>query len=235
MMLIKGRTKDKCASCQLIGHVLPLTASGNLLDRLRQILDRSLQHQRGLSGHSPDHIEGTFASCRKPPGFVRAELQHQGIDQKTLRKVPIRRANVVWCGAHRFEFAAKGRSLWSDESEHAFVILVRDTFGQAVDIAAWDPQTNRVGTWLGAAYALGQGSVFGARLSDGLRVHRTVMNYLRAGGNGIVILNYEAARNYLTDAGPLIAEDQQHCRELTAALTHPLPRILLAPAATKEG
>jgi hypothetical protein len=213
----------------------PLIASGSFCEHRRRIPEGEGQHQCSSLSHSSDYIEGIWASCRKVPGFVVAELECKGINRKTLRKMPIRRANIVWCGVNHFEFGAKGRSPWTYENEQVFVILVRDAFGNAVDIVAWDLETNHIGTWLGVAYALGQASVLAGHLSAGLPVHRTPLNYLRAAGKGIVILNASTARSYLIDAGPLIAEDAKHRRELTTALAQPLPRILVAPAASKEG
>lgn len=243
VMSIDGDLRRKCASCQLIGSMIPSTgevcdspaASDSLRDRILRVLEGHDPRQHSLPGHSSDYIEGTWASCRKTPGFIMAELRRQGVDRKTFKTVSIRQANVVWCGANRFEFTAKGRSLWTHYGDQAFIILVRDAFGRAVDIVACDPRNNRLSAWLGRAYAVGQDSVLAGRMSEGLLVHRTLLNYLRASGKGIVILNYEAARNYLADAGPLIAEDPKHRRELTAALTHPLPRILVSSAGTKEG
>jgi hypothetical protein len=221
--------KRNCASCGLHN---PRTASDHLHEHLRQILDVGGHHQRSLPAHSSDYIEGTWASCRKISGFILAELQHQGVDRETLKKISLRRAKIVWCGVQRFEFESKGHSPWMCEGEQALLILVRDAFGRAVDIVAWDPKTNRLGSWLGGAFALGQGLIFAARLSDGLLVHRTPLEWLCAGGKGIVIFNYSMARSYLADAGPLVVENRKHRRDLEAALAHPLPRILIVPAAT---
>lgn len=242
-MLIVDHTKHKCASCQLNASERsltdyvrdPITTSEPHFNNPHQIPTSHDQRQRRSFCHSSDYVEGIWASCWKVPGFIVAELERKGINRKTLRKVPIRRANIAWCGANHFEFGAKGRSPWIYENEQVFVILVRDAFGHAVDIVAWDPESNRLGTWLGVAYALGQASVLTGHLSVGLPVHRTPLNYLRAAGKGIVILNASTARSYLIDAGPLIAEDAKHRRELTTALAQPLPRIVVAPATSKEG
>ena len=101
----------------------------------------------------------------------------------------------------------------------------------AIDIVAWEVKTRRIGTWLGRAWALGQDRVFKPRLSDGLPVHRSPVNWLRLRGNGIVPLNYRLACRYLDAAGPLIAEDEKHRAELKQALTRPAPRILVTSQA----
>jgi hypothetical protein len=230
--------KRNCASCHLrlpFGHKHPLTSFDPDRSSLRRI-DARLQ-QRTIQTHTPDYIAGIFAACREIPGFVSSEFQRQGVDRKILEKVSIYEGAVVWVDAHRFEFAQLCRSCWSGEGESAFVIPIRDREGRLVDLAAWDSPANRVSTWRGLGWALGQETVFVPRMSEGLPVHRTPLGWLRADCRGIVILDPVVARGYLTDAGPLIAEDPKHRRELTAALAHPLPRILVAPAATasKEG
>jgi hypothetical protein len=212
----------------------PGAASEHLHERLRQILEAGGHHHRYLPAHSSDYIDGIWASCRKISGFILAELQHQGVDRRILKKISLRRAKIVWCGMQRFEFESKGRSPWMCEGEQAVLFLVRDAYSRAVDIVAWDPKTNRLGSWLGAAFALGQGLIFAARLSDGLLVHRTPVEWLCAGGKGIVIFNHNMARSYLADVGPLVVENPRHRRELAAALAHPLPRILVVSAAASE-
>jgi hypothetical protein len=247
-MNITAYNKRNCALC-LLSHltkdVLPpvehmsgsRAASKVLFDHVRRTLEAHRQSHFSIPIHSPDSIAGTWASCRTLPGSVLNELQRQGVDQTTLKKALVRRAKIVWCGPDRFEFAASGRSPWMYEGEQANIFLVRDAFGRALDIVAWDPKTNRLGSWLAVAFALGQGTAFAPRLSDGLLVHRTVPNWLHAGGKGVVIVDTHKARSYLNDAGRLIAEDAKHRRELQAALSQPLPRILIASAAktSKEG
>jgi hypothetical protein len=230
---------------QLIEHVPSLAehmsdspaAAEALFDHVRRILEGRHSSQYIIAAHSSDSIQGTWASCRKLPGHIAADLEHRGVDAETIKRVSIRCAKIAWCGAHRFEFEAIGHSPWMSESEQVLVVLVRDATGCALDIVAWDSKTNRLGSWLGVVWALGQGSAFVPRLSDGLSVHRTPLQWLRAGGAGIVLLNHKVARGYLRDAGPLIVEDWKHRRELAAALTQPLPRILVVPAAmmSKEG
>jgi hypothetical protein len=242
-MFVQNRAKCKLASCQ-IGSPLDYVSSqirnsndlvavpASLHDMLRLMLEESGQRERTAGAHSPEYIAGTWAACRKLPGFILNELQRQGVNATTLKKVRARRAKIAWCPSHRFEFAASGRSPWMHGGEHAIIFQVRDAFGRPVDIVAWDPKTNRLGSWLGAAVALGQGAILTPRLSDGLLVHRTPLNWLHAGGKGIVIVDAQKARNYLIDAGPLVVEDKKHRRELVTAFTQPLPRILVAPATT---
>ena len=179
--------------------------------------------------HTSDFIAGTLAARWRLLPRELSDLERQGVDQSLLRdELPIRAGNVVWIGADRFELEAVPRNPWSYQQERAFLILVKDRDDCPIDIVAWQPLTGRLGTWLGSAWALGQGSVFKPRLSEALPVYRSPLNWLRSRGKGIVILNYRMALLHLDAAGPLLAEDEQHRAELEAALTPPTPRILVA-------
>jgi hypothetical protein len=231
--------KRNCASCQQrqpIGNKHPFISSDPARTDLYRRIEARVQ-QRTTQVHTSDYIAGILAACWPIPGFVADEFQRQRVDRKTLEKVSIHEGTIVWVNAHRFEFAQLCRSCGSGEGEPAFVIPIRDLEGRLVDLAAWNPVVKRLGTWLGFGWALGQCSVLRPRLSKGLPVHRTPLKWMEAGGSGIVILNARLARSYLIDAGPLIAEDQKHRRELAAELAQPLPRILVVSAATasKEG
>ncbi|MFC4174169.1 hypothetical protein ACFOYU_19320 [Microvirga sp. GCM10011540] len=238
-MKISGSYQHDCAACRSrlsTQNKRLLVSSNAAVSALRRRIEG--HHHDGLQGaHTLEFIGGTLASCWEPSGFVVAQFQHQGVDKETLTKASIREGTVVWAGAYRFAFSQLCRSCGDGEGEPAFVFPIRDFNGRLVDLAAWDPKTDRFGTWLGVGWALGQNSVLRPRLSGGLPVHRTPWGWLHAGGKGIVIADTHKARNYLIDAGPLLAEDKKHSRELAAALVQPLPRILVASAATasREG
>lgn len=177
--------------------------------------------------HTAEFIGGTWAACQKLPQSVVAQFQDQGVAPDILEIIRVDK--VAWAGS-RFEFEAACRSPWSGDAEHALLFLVRDRQGRAIDIVCWDPDTDRLGTWLGAAWAIGQATVLAPRMSEGLVVHRTPLGWLRARFRGVVILDYGRACSYLDAAAPLIAEDRKHRRELIDALMRPAPRILVAPA-----
>lgn len=231
--------KRNCASCQQrqpIGNKHPFISSDTARTNLYRRIEARVQ-RRTTQAHTSDYIAGILAACWEIPGFIADEFQSQGISREILEKVSIYEGTIVWVNAHRFEFAQLCRSCGSGEGEPAFITPIHDSEGCLVDLVAWDLQGKRLGTWLGFGWALGQRSVLHPRLSKGLPVHRTPLNWMRAGAKGIVILNTRLAHSYLVDAGPLIAEDAKHRLELAAALAQPLPRILVASAATasKEG
>jgi len=228
-----------CASCQLrqpIGNKHPFIISDPARADLYHRVGVRVR-KRTTQAHTSDYIAGILAACSEIPGFVAADFRRQGVDGTILQKVSLCEGTVLWADPHRFELAHLCRSCGSGEGEPAFIIPIRDHMNRLVDLAAWDRPTKRLGTWLGIGWALGQSSVLRPRLSEGLPVHRSPLDWMRAGAKGIVILNAGVARSYLGDAGPLIAEAAKHRRELAVALTQPLPHILVAPAATasKEG
>lgn len=190
------------------------------------------RREREAFEYNPAAIAGLLAACRKLPGFVRHELLRLGVPRSIVEKLPIRQGNIVDVGANRFEFEILCRSCWSGGGKPAIVIPVYDLQGDLVDLAAWGPKTNRLWTWRGLAWALGQHTVFAPRLSEGLLVHRTPLGWLRAGCKGVVIINPRMAREYLIAAGPLIAEDAKHCQELAAVLTQSPPPIYVASTPT---
>jgi hypothetical protein len=228
-----------CASCQMqhpIRTKHPLTIFDPVRADLRCRIEARLK-QRTIPTHTPDYIAGILAACWPISDFIADEFQRQRVNRTILKKVSISEGTVVWGDARRFEFAQLCRSCGSGEGETAFIMPIHDFKGRLIDLAAWDPFAKRLGTWLGIGWALGQSSVLRPHLSEGLHVHRTPRSWMGAGGNGIVILNTRLARSYLSDAGPLVAEDAKHRRELAAVLAQPVPRILVPSTATasKEG
>ncbi|WP_336487415.1 hypothetical protein [Methylobacterium nigriterrae] len=147
---------------------------------------------------------------------------------KQTKAVPA--GEIVWLTPGRFEFAAWASDLDRGQgAERALLFLVRNEAGEAVDIAAWQPATGRTATWLGQAWALGQDTIYLARMheDDVLPIRRDVLAWLEAGQRGLVLLDHRRAALRLADAGPLEAEDWQHRHELLKALTRPTPRILI--------
>jgi hypothetical protein len=235
-----NRYMNNCASCQLhqpIGNRHLVTDSDPARVDLRRRIEARLQ-QRRIPAHTPDYIAGILAACWPVPGFIADEFRRLGIDRTILEKVSLSEGAVVWVDAHRFEFAQLCRSCGSGEGEPAFIIPIHDFEDRCcLEYLREAPRHLALGTWLGIGWALGQSSVLRPRLSEELPVHRTPLSWLGAGAKGIVVLNVRLARSYLGDAGPLMAEDAKHRRELAAALAQPVPRILVpstAPAA-KEG
>jgi hypothetical protein len=141
------------------------------------------------------------------------------------------------------EFFEDSRFLFKHEIDDpagatsAFVLLCRDDFGDVIDIAAWSPAMGRLATWHGRAWALDQYRVLTPRISDhgALPILKDPLGWLRAGRNGIVILDPEKAKWQVAYARPtLLAEDVAHGQALRKALTISAPAIFIPPSASNQ-
>ncbi len=133
--------------------------------------------------------------------------------------------------ADRVVFGGKSFHFARDTGEHgemAFTIGVLNYNG-FMDIVAWHPQTGRQAIWLGNGFALGECQLNDPIPSDGLKIHRCPMGWLRAGCRGIVIMREDFARQLLGHVPLLVAEDVAHLRELQALFPdeHAGPQIQL--------
>jgi hypothetical protein len=119
------------------------------------------------------------------------------------------------------------------EGTPAFVMICRDSYGDAIDLAAWAPSMERLATWLGRAWAIDEFRLMRPRLaeSEALPVHKSPLEWLRARRDGIVIIDGERARWQIAYLGrSLIVEDVSHGRTLRQALTMPEPQIFVSPS-----
>jgi hypothetical protein len=117
------------------------------------------------------------------------------------------------------------------EVTSAFMMICRDDYGDAIDLAAWSPSTERMATWLGRAWAIDQFRMLSPRLSDhgALPVFQTPLQWLQAGRRGIVILDRDKAQWRIAYLGcSLIVDDVSHGQSLRRALTIKPPKILIS-------
>ncbi|MPR11509.1 hypothetical protein [Microvirga tunisiensis] len=171
-------------------------------------------------------ILGTFSALPNLTPYHVEKLECLGIPPDALAgPTPLRRTHVHFGGDH-FEFE---HHHMRDGGTPAFVFLVLDRWGDALDIVAWSEKTGMVATWLGRAFALGEGKLLASRLDEpgGLLVWRSLVAWLKARQDGIVIVRPDAAALRLDCAGSLIAEDEAHGEELDQILTRPAPPILI--------
>jgi hypothetical protein len=132
---------------------------------------------------------------------------------------------VCFLPGDRFEFA---RDL-PDASGHcvAVIILARGDCGDTIDLAAWSLDTGALATWRGVATMLGEDRLTAPRLDvDGLRVFPGPAEWLRAGRQGVVILDANRARWRLTGERLIVAESA-FGRRLRAALRLPEPQVFV--------
>ena len=156
------------------------------------------------------------------------ELERLGIPPDALAgPIPVVSGNVNFDG-DRFEFEHHHHR-YDEDGVRAFLFLITNKWGEAVDVVAWVPSSGQLATWLRRAFALGEERLYAPRLTESkeLPVWRTPLNWLIARRHGICIVRPEAAAHCLADEGPFKAEDFEHLLELKRVLTRPPPRILL--------
>jgi hypothetical protein len=122
---------------------------------------------------------------------------------------------------------------FDDNGVRAFVLPVRDIDEAVIDLAAWRiDRPDKVARLEGRASCLGEGLVeapstyFAGRP---LHVFRDAMGWLRACGQGVVILDRPNAWRRLLDVPSIAGEDGEHGVELKDLLRPPAPpcRVLV--------
>ncbi len=183
-----------------------------------------------MSAHLPSRIAGTFHANFTLSPRERGEFAKLGVTDEMLdADPPVRAGYISFLDADRFEFEQHRRVTLSLRTVRAYLLLADDIHGEAEDIVAWLPGLDRIATWLGCAWALGAAETYVPRLSEhnALPVFRDIPTWLRERRRGLVILKPRIAAGWLTDAGPLLAQDRSHGLELKAALTRQAPRIIV--------
>ena len=103
-----------------------------------------------------------------------------------------------------------------------------DEFARPADILAGDP-AGPLGLWLGQVAMIGQEQIQLSRLGEPLAVFATLMDWLRAGRTGVVILNPARAAGLLDGVRLCVATIAER-RKLEADLTRPAPPIVVRAA-----
>jgi hypothetical protein len=90
--------------------------------------------------------------------------------------------------------------------------------GEVIDLAAWSARENTFATWRSTAFCLGDlDQCFNPATwfdGDGLHIHRTPLDWLKAGRDGIVILNPKLCWAYLRNVPRAICADIEHGEEV---------------------
>ncbi|RTL96157.1 hypothetical protein EJV44_11300 [Ancylobacter aquaticus] len=138
-----------------------------------------------------------------------AALRGAGISQATLLDHPVKAVDTT-------------------EGRRAFVLAVRDHFGEVVDLLAWlvqEPAT--FWTVERRAVLLGESALDAFSLEPGVSVRRNPLAWLAAGADGVVILDEVRAWRRLADGPPLITEDIAHAREVRRLTTPPASTVFI--------
>jgi hypothetical protein len=133
---------------------------------------------------------------------------------------------VVFLPNDCFEFARDARD--PSGAVVAVIFLARDDLGDPSDLAAWEPETGRLALWLGRVSILGQDNLYDWRLGDPLMVHETPLEWLKAGREGVFVIDSQRASPLLRMVEPLGVKRPEYGRQLQAALTIRAPRIVVA-------
>jgi hypothetical protein len=162
---------------------------------------------------------------------VLGALVREGVDMDAIcqrvaldRIDPPRLDRVEPLDGRHFEFARYGHG---DDDYVAMTFVVRDEIGDPVDVAAWTP-SRPILLWLGRGALLGGEYALAPRLSEGLLVHETPLEWLRAECRGVVVLDDRRARPLLYRAQPLQVVSIEQGRELRAMLEVKPPKILVS-------
>ncbi len=154
-------------------------------------------------------------------------LLRQGVPSSALvhPETP-RRASVVFhTDQPLFDFAEDT----GDDKCEALVVLARDDMGEPADLVAWSCRLQKLAGLFGSMSMLGADDVLAPRLNAelALPIHRTALEWLQAGREGVVFLAPERAVIELRDFGPFVVEDVEHGRELRHLFRSREPQIFL--------
>jgi hypothetical protein len=136
----------------------------------------------------------------------------------------LRRTRVsVHCDDPFFDFVEDD----GEDEEDAIIFLARDDEGFPSDLVAWTCGSRRLSTHWGAVSVLGADDIVAPRVTPegALVVHRTPLGWLRAGREGVVVVEARRAAQLLRDFGPLAGEDEAHGCELRELFRRQEPRI----------
>ena len=137
-------------------------------------------------------------------------LLNQGVDADAMALPwPIRSALVHWLPCHTFYFTKGG--------DPAVIFRAEDR-GEAIDLCAWSPRTNKLASWSGAAFCIGDADqIYNPATwfaNGGLKIHKTPLEWLRAGRQGIVIVRSRPTYAHLRHVPRLIFDDVEHAEQV---------------------
>jgi hypothetical protein len=183
-------------------------------------------------------ISAQYEQCASLSLDVLGALLRHGVDLEAIcRRVkngtlvdPPRQAPVSYTSDTEFEFSTYRLGL---PASMALIFMVRDHIGNAIDLAAWSGGEQKPALWCAHGSMLGAENLFRPRMTHGLLVHPSPMEWLRAACNGIVVIDEAKAAHLLRRAGPLQASSIAHGRHL-AQITKVNPPRILVPSPTNR-
>jgi hypothetical protein len=159
---------------------------------------------------------------------VNVTAIHRRVQQGALDGLRLDR--VIYVDDRHFEFPQHH----SGDDAGAMTFICRDHLGDPIDIAAWSPHVPILASWLGRAALLGEQNLFTPRMSDGLRVYPTPLEWLQHACCGVVVIEPTKAAPLLRRAEPLQAASIEHGRELRRMLEVRRPRIFVPTSSDRR-
>lgn len=168
-----------------------------------------------------------------------ARLRQSDIDSFTSAGVPIlalangpdgrgfglTRDDVAVDGG-RFEFARYARDGASIRS--ATIVLALDRWCEPADLVAFQCGANPfVATWLGRVGLLGEEGLDDYRFDEPLLVHASPLDWLRAGREGVCVVDRARAASMLRDAGTMEVGTYAERRRLLDVMGVRMPQVLV--------
>lgn len=172
-----------------------------------------------------NRLDIDFHALPFPPRGMLDTLRAAGVSNATLAdpRCFVKAAPVVPLAPDRFDFAADGREV--------AIIACHDAFEEVTDVVAFvttDP--SRVRRYAGRAVFLGEHVLANpatCALGEPLRLYRTPLSWLVAGGHGAVVLDPAQAWRALLDVPAIAGEDKEHARALADIRSPPLCRVMI--------
>jgi len=174
-----------------------------------------------------EHAKGASLSSDVLAALIRQGIDMNAICSRVARGIldPPRLDRVVFCDDGGFEFA---RYRQVGPNKGAMIFVTRDYLGDAIDLVAWSPP-HPPALWCSRGAILGGQSLFTLRMTDGLPVHPTPLEWLRDACRGVVIINEIKAAPLLRRAQPLQVSSIERGRALSRMLAVPPARIVVRP------
>jgi hypothetical protein len=192
---------------------------------------------RNTSGRYLSEIVAECRLCALPGDDVLRVLATAGADLAALirrwqtRPLDIPRIDrVIFDDRGGFEFAQYRNDR---RGTGAMIFIVRDHIGDAIDLAAWGPPRPPA-LWIARGSMLGSENLFGFRMREGLEVHPTPLEWLRAGCQGVVMIEPQKCADLLRRAAPLQANSVADGRTLRKILDVKPTRILVPASADRR-
>jgi hypothetical protein len=151
-------------------------------------------------------------------------LFRAGVPVRTLMNLaPIRKALGTVAPDGRFE---------EDPGGQTFLV-----FPEAEDAVYWQPQSGKLATWNGRAFALGEDAIYNAEtyaFDCHLNIFPDPLEWLRDGCDGIVVLDWSRAFDTLRDCPRIAVQESvvfQYRKHMKPAR---LPKLFVIPQVVRD-